>query len=205
MSCTMDHHAMISDNHSKFDNMKAWVKTQKNYFSSCNLLLLHRELKDHIVSAYFQSSERLKNVNKSLPEYIRSDNFGLENIIKYNLFWKEDVDVKSRYVFTYEELKYNTIEKIKESAKFCGYTLSDDMLSSSIDHFSFDKMKQRETEKSDNKNWYYRTDINNPESFKARRGIIGGYVDYLTQEDIEYCDDLAEKYDYHNRMQLGNK
>ena len=85
MSCTMDHHAMISDNHSKFDNMKAWVKTQKNYFSSCNLLLLHRELKDHIVSAYFQSSERLKNVNKSLPEYIRSDNFGLENIIKHIL------------------------------------------------------------------------------------------------------------------------
>jgi len=31
-------------------------------------------------------------------------------------------------------------------------------------------------------------DVNDPESYKVRRGKIGGYVDYLEPSDIEYAD-----------------
>jgi len=31
-------------------------------------------------------------------------------------------------------------------------------------------------------------DKNDPESFKTRRGKVGGYVDYLTPQDIEFLD-----------------
>ena len=32
------------------------------------------------------------------------------------------------------------------------------------------------------------SDVNDPESYKVRRGKIGGYVDYLEPSDIEYAD-----------------
>jgi len=28
----------------------------------------------------------------------------------------------------------------------------------------------------------------NPDSAKLRRGVVGGYVDYLSADDIEYCN-----------------
>jgi hypothetical protein len=31
-------------------------------------------------------------------------------------------------------------------------------------------------------------DVNDPESYKVRRGKIGGYVDYLDPSDVEYAD-----------------
>jgi hypothetical protein len=31
-------------------------------------------------------------------------------------------------------------------------------------------------------------DVNDPESYKVRRGKIGGYVDYLGPSDVDYAD-----------------
>jgi hypothetical protein len=36
-------------------------------------------------------------------------------------------------------------------------------------------------------------DVNNPDSFKVRRGKAGGYVDYFTSEILEYIDDYIER------------
>ena len=35
--------------------------------------------------------------------------------------------------------------------------------------------------------------MHDEESYKTRRGVIGGYVDYLSEDDIELIDMLAKK------------
>jgi len=45
-------------------------------------------------------------------------------------------------------------------------------------------------------------DINDPESFKIRRGKIGGYIDYLSKEDIEFInaeidENMVDYYHYY--------
>ncbi len=32
-----------------------------------------------------------------------------------------------------------------------------------------------------------------PESFKTRRGKVGGYREYLSQEDVAFIDDIEER------------
>lgn len=32
--------------------------------------------------------------------------------------------------------------------------------------------------------------VGDPESYKVRKGKIGGFVDYLSAEDIEYCNQM---------------
>ena len=38
-------------------------------------------------------------------------------------------------------------------------------------------------------------DVNDPESYKVRRGKIGGYVDYLDPSDVEYADQAMSALD----------
>jgi hypothetical protein len=44
-------------------------------------------------------------------------------------------------------------------------------------------------------------DKNDPESYKTRRGKVGGYIDYLSSEEIEYLNQkmktsLSDIYNY---------
>jgi hypothetical protein len=40
------------------------------------------------------------------------------------------------------------------------------------------------------------SDSDNPDSYKVRRGKVGGYSDYLSAEDIAYCDEVLKHYTY---------
>jgi len=39
------------------------------------------------------------------------------------------------------------------------------------------------------------TDVRDPESFKVRRGKVGGYTDYLTGGDLAYAAQAMKKLD----------
>jgi hypothetical protein len=36
-------------------------------------------------------------------------------------------------------------------------------------------------------------DPEQPDSFKVRKGVVGGYVDELSDDDIAYCDQIVER------------
>ena len=39
-------------------------------------------------------------------------------------------------------------------------------------------------------------DKGDPETYKVRRGKIGGYVDYLSPDDVAFCHAMLERYGY---------
>jgi hypothetical protein len=39
------------------------------------------------------------------------------------------------------------------------------------------------------------TDLGDPESFKVRRGKVGGFTDYLTGDDLKYAGEAMRKLD----------
>jgi hypothetical protein len=43
-------------------------------------------------------------------------------------------------------------------------------------------------------------DRDDRETFKVRRGVVGGYVDYLSQTDIAHCEAVLNRYQYHTVM-----
>ena len=48
-------------------------------------------------------------------------------------------------------------------------------------------------------------DIRDPESFKVRRGKIGGYEDYLSAEDRQYATDALRELDPHFGYELPRR
>ena len=47
-------------------------------------------------------------------------------------------------------------------------------------------------------------DPDNQDSFKVRRGKVGGYKDYFSAQDVEFADQLMQRYDYADRLAAGH-
>mgnify|MGYP003335920126 CR=1 FL=1 len=124
-------------------------------------------------------------------------NKSMEKFIQFYLFFKEK-HYDNKFVFTYEELHTDTLNTIKNLCEFFGYSFTIEQINSAIEYCSFDKMKEREEKLIGTK----RAPVyGNPNGYKVRRAVIGGYKDDMSPEDIEYCNNLLTQYDYFNRMQ----
>ena len=44
-------------------------------------------------------------------------------------------------------------------------------------------------------------DSGNVESFKVRRGKVGGFADYFTGDDLSFADQLMADYDYSRALE----
>jgi hypothetical protein len=92
-------------------------------------------------------------------------------------------------------------------SQFFDFKYDMNKIKESIELFSFENMKKREIEKDNSLNntqafekLLNRTIINEPDSFKVRRGKVGGYVDYISEDDINYVDSMLKQYDYYEKM-----
>ena len=47
-------------------------------------------------------------------------------------------------------------------------------------------------------------DPENKESFKVRRGKVGGFKDYFSEQDLAFADQLLKRYDYFDRLESAD-
>jgi hypothetical protein len=89
----------------------------------------------------------------------------------------------------YEELRKDPHKALREYFEFTGCSdyISDDAINQSIEYNAFQKMKQREEAGKYNHPAMTKGE-STQNSSKTRRGKIGGYVDYLDKEEIDFMN-----------------
>lgn len=170
----------------------AMNKSQCIYMIRCPL--------DTIVSWYFQMVVRRKN--RTMPQEINK--FCIKNIqkvIDHHLSVLENKkSFKSFHIISYEKLKQNGVEEIKSLLDFCNKPTSYDEIKKVYEECEFEKMKMfHKSKEHSGKNYALHSD-NGPEAQKVRKGKIGGYVDYLTEDTIKELNKILEKNDYYERL-----
>lgn len=168
----------------------------KKKYKNRRVVLLSRELKDTIVSAFFQANKREHVFHGSISDFIRDDRFGVKRIITfYNNWWKSKDTPQDFLHITYEDMHREPKTVLIRVLNFIGEKEIDTTdVDISIDFCSFEKLKEAEKENKFN-SFRLRTATNqDPESFKVRRGKIGGYTEYLSVEDIEYINQIEREY-----------
>ena len=68
------------------------------------------------------------------------------------------------------------------------------VLKTAIDYCSFDRLRQLEAQKKFNSGILSPKNLNDPESFKTRKGLVGNYHQYLSDADIAFIDEQIDKY-----------
>ena len=199
MDLYYSHQGSQHDRKLTLEDIDNYVKMYPSKFSDAKIMLLHREVKDNMVSNFFQTIYRV-GYDFNISDFIRHPHHGAEKMIQFNLYWKNFKNCSQVNSTTYENLKKDTCRELIKIGNYFGYTLESRKLDEVVDHSSFEKMHDRELNRVGQQYYYKYTKTDNTESFKVRRGVVGGYKDYMNSEDIDYCDSLVEKYNYIEEM-----
>lgn len=177
---------------------------RKNAFLTKPVVFMSRDPRDTVVSYYFQRTLRSDRYLGTMGDFIRDPSYGVERIVLYNLTWlQQGADLPAFLPITYEEMSDSPVEIMRGILRFLGVTFTDADIERVTSNNSFEKMQKREAAGEYVKR--YRRKLkpgasNNPESFKVRRGKIGGYTDYLSPQEVQYCDDVLKRYRYFERL-----
>jgi hypothetical protein len=164
------------------------------------VVFLSRDPRDTVVSAYFHAKFRVGNYAGDIGQFVRDPLHGIEKIAQFNLTWfKRGPDLPAFLPITYEQTTANAFDVVRKVTAFVGADLPEADIRQVVADNTFEKMHKRE-EKDEYKQRYEWElspgDPSEPESYKLRRGKMGGFVDYLSEADVAYCNAILDRYRY---------
>lgn len=167
-------------------------------------LLLARQPIDVAVSFYHQWRNREKDSKRWLHDYplgeqdvdidrwITHPSWGLDRVIDYyNRAGELMAEVPGSMTLRYEQLRAEPVSGLREILAFFGLEVPEDLIEGAVEHGRFDRMQAREASgdlPSRGASRLAAGDPGNVDSFKARRGKIGGYTDELTPETVRWAE-----------------
>ncbi|TGR37597.1 sulfotransferase domain-containing protein, partial [Mesorhizobium sp. M8A.F.Ca.ET.198.01.1.1] len=123
-----------------------------------------------------------------------------EKIALFNLQWFAAArQMKKIALLRYEDMQRDTEGTLRAIGDFIGRHFADSDLADVTYNRSFERMRQSEASGELGLRYGGKLrprDPDDPESFKVRRGKVGGYLDYLDAEAIAYCDGVLARLDY---------
>jgi Sulfotransferase domain len=151
-------------------------------------LVLVRDPRDVIVSLYFELRRKgaRPNYTGSLGEMIDDPRFGIRALVNIMNRWMRDWAPLSNFkIVRYEGWRMAPTETFRGVLGFLGYANVDEsLLRHSMEFASFENMRRMEGSRMFNSAGLSRAEPGDPESYRVRRGKVGGYIDYLNGEQI---------------------
>ena len=180
----------------------------KRDFYDKPVVLLMRHPADVVVSQYFQWKFRMRPRKKSLNHYPEEGrdvsmfdfatdaDAGLPKIISFMNDWASERDRIGRLLIVrYEDLRADTAGELGRVLRFLGQDPTPEELADCVEFASVENMRNLETQK---KFWLAGSrmraaDTKNPDSFKVRRGKVGGFRDYFDEQQTAALERMIEE------------
>jgi hypothetical protein len=166
-------------------------RSSKRKYRGKKILLLVRDPRDVVVSMYFERSRRERAYSGTLGEFLHEAKGSLDTIIRYYNVWNESRDVPRGFCLVrYEDLHADTAKQLRRIFDFLEIPdISDAHIREAVEFGSFGNMRSMESSDTLKSGRLRARDTSDVESFKTRRGVVGGYVDYLEPEQIAWMED----------------
>ncbi|WP_269526199.1 sulfotransferase domain-containing protein [Coraliomargarita parva] len=167
----------------------------KGKYAENHVMLLVRDPRDVVVSCFFQATRRKSRYEGDIHDFIRSDTHGIRKIIRYYQIWDANKHLPASFtLLRYEDMHEEPHQSLRNALNFLGAAgVSDSEIADAVEYASFESMKAMEASNSLKNKKLRPGDKNDPESYKVRKGKIGGYVDYLDEADIAYCEQALQE------------
>ena len=166
-------------------------------------VLLVRDPRDTAVSQFFQWKHRMLKRKKvingypesqetSLHDFITGQQAGIPKIIGFLNDWAVAAEKMPKLlVVRYEDLRADTAKELRRILEFFGEHPTDAELDDAATFASIDNMRRMEVENAKKANAHRSMkpgDADDPSSYKVRRGKVGGWTDYVTEEQADAID-----------------
>lgn len=171
---------------------------------SKSALLLLRDPCDIAVSYYFQHARRSTPLTRrrlGLPEdlatlpigaFMLNPRFGLPSILAFEARWRQRVATAPRsLIIHYEALRANPVRELQQLMLFLGTDADAAVLERATSFASFEALRNKERQGFFASERLRPADEADSDSFKVRRGKIGGWRDYLSTSEVEAVEALV--------------
>lgn len=171
------------------------------------VVLLVRDPRDTAVSQFFQWKHRIVPRKKVINDYplndvdlhgfITSGQSGIPKIIDFMNAWAGEIGrMPNLLVVKYEDLRADTKGELARVLSFFGQQPTQAELDDAVEFASVDNMRRMELENA-GKATAHRSmkpaDVGDPSSFKVRRAKVGGWRDYVTEEQSDAIDRMVKE------------
>ena len=177
----------------------------KRDFYDKRVVLLVRRPQDVAVSQYFHWRNRMKDSKKRLLQYPEDPDtsifdfalnarFGVEGVMEFMNLWARELPrIRDVLVVRYEDMRAEPVETFRRVAAFVeGGEADEAAVADAVAFGSFENMRALES------GGFFRftgrltpRDRENPDSFKVRRGKVGGYRDYFSPEQVAELEEIV--------------
>lgn len=166
------------------------------------VILLVRDPRDAFVSLFVQLTRRTKETpdelkTKPVGELLRDQSFGIRSMIEVMNAWLKEFSPLPHFTLArYETLRLDPPMHFRELLGAVGEESPEPAAFAHALSFSdFKNMKKLETAGAFESKILRAGDVADPESFKVRRGKIGGYQEYLSTDDQLYAAEAMRALD----------
>jgi len=175
--------------------------SKRDYYDK-RVMLLIRDPRDVAVSNYHQWKNTVNPYKKrfhklppdpkvSIFDYAMNQDYGVPRTVRFLNGWETEREkTEANLLIRYEEMRTNPKDVLQEIVAFMGISASDEQIEHAVEYASFDNMRKIEASNDPNagSRRLMPKDPNNTESFKVRRGKVGGYRDYFSAEQLSVID-----------------
>jgi hypothetical protein len=181
-------------------------RSSKADYNRKRIVLLVRDPRDIAVSAYFQWKFRTDKQKRALhSSFFESRDLSVfdftmhpkgslqKNIERMNSWNKALPHLDDMLVVRYEDLRAEPEDWLERIAHFTGYTACRGEIEDAVEYASLENMKKMEHGGSfgTRSRRFSSGEQASSDAYKVRRGKVGGYRDYFTDEQLVEIDNLV--------------
>jgi hypothetical protein len=177
-----------------WDRVRGKYLVPKKELRRAKVVLLVRDPRDCFVSLYMQMTRRdpiagaaLKE--KTVSDLLRDKRFGIRGMVTTMNDWLYEFSGRDDFtLIRYESLRASPVEHFRDLLALLGETEPDiSIFQEALEFSRFENMQKLEAAGTFDSKILLPGDARDPESFKVRRGKVGGYREYLSAEDQKYA------------------
>ena len=164
-------------------------------FADKKVIFLTRDIRDTLVSSYFQERKRTGVFKGDIQDFVRDPQLGARKIVRFYTMWYENQKhIRDFTSITYEALKADPSLELGRLLKFLGlYGVGSEVIEEAVTYADFGNMRQLEASGTFQDSMMRPGQKNDLDSLKVRRGKVGGFVDYLDADTQGYICRLVKE------------
>src|SRR4051794_33614417 len=185
-----------------WDRIRGKYLVPRRELNRAKIILLARDPRDCFVSLYLQLTRRDPNASvklkqKTVSEMLRDEKFGMRAIVNAMNDWLNEFSRRDNFsLVRYELLRAAPAEHFRDLLAALGESLPDpNIFQEALEFSQFENMQKLEAAGAFDSNILHPGDVRDPESFKVRRGKVGGYREYLSAGDQQFAADSMTQLD----------
>ncbi|HEY2046469.1 MAG TPA: sulfotransferase domain-containing protein [Candidatus Udaeobacter sp.] len=179
----------------RWDRIRGKYLVPRRELNRAKIILLARDPRDCFVSLYLQLTRRDPNApvrlrQKTVSEMLRDEKFGMRAIVDAMNNWLNEFSQRENFTLVrYEVLRASPAEHFRDLLAVLGESSPDaNIFQEALEFSRFENMQKLEAAGAFDSNILHPGDVRDPESFKVRRGKVGGYREYLSAKDQHFAE-----------------